>query len=116
VLAAEAVDGGLTGEFLVATDARRREVYFASYDGQGGRLDGPRVARPGDVATDAPVVGEGAILYPESFPGAVGPVHPDARVLADVVAAERAELLDPEPLYLRRPDVMAPRPRKPVQP
>jgi len=115
VLAAQAVDDGLTDEFLVTTDARRKEVYWASYDGQGGgRLEGPHVSRPADVSTELPVVGEGATLYPEAFPGAVGPLHPDARVLADVVTAERVELLDPEPLYLRRPDVMAPSPRKPV--
>ncbi len=29
-------------------------------------------------------------------------------MLARVVTDERAELLDPEPLYLRRPDVAAP--------
>jgi hypothetical protein len=28
-------------------------------------------------------------------------------VLADVVVRERFELLDPEPLYLRRPDAVA---------
>ena len=115
VLAAEAVDAGVVGEaFLVATDARRKEVYWASYDGQGGRLDGPHVSRPADVATDGPVVGAGALLYPDAFPGAVGPQHPDAGVLAQVVTDERAELLDPEPLYLRRPDVMAPSRPKPV--
>ena len=51
------------------------------------------------------MVGAGALLYPEAFPRAVGPEHPDAGVLAQVVTDERAELLDPEPLYLRRPDV-----------
>lgn len=105
VLAAEAVDTGAVDEpFLVATDARRKEVYWAAYDEHGTRLDGPRVAKPADIATDRPVVGRGALLYPEAFPNAVGPEHPDAGVLAGVVAAERAELLDPEPLYLRRPD------------
>jgi tRNA threonylcarbamoyl adenosine modification protein YeaZ len=109
VLAAEAVDSGaVDGSFLVATDARRKEVYWASYDVAGERLDGPHVSRPADVATDLPVVGRGAVLYPESFPRAVGPEHPSAAVLADIVTAERVELLDPEPLYLRRPDVMAP--------
>jgi hypothetical protein len=29
-------------------------------------------------------------------------------VLCDVVVRERFELLDPEPLYLRRPDAAAP--------
>ena len=109
VLAAEAVDtGAVTTPFLVASDARRKEVYWASYDEHGRRLDGPQVSRPADVATDGPVVGAGASLYPEAFPQAVGPEHPDARWLAAVVTDERAELLDPDPLYLRRPDVAAP--------
>ncbi|MGN6128898.1 MAG: tRNA (adenosine(37)-N6)-threonylcarbamoyltransferase complex dimerization subunit type 1 TsaB [Nocardioidaceae bacterium] len=105
VLAAEAVDTrAVDGPFLVATDARRKEVYWASYDADGQRLDGPHVDRPADVASDLPVVGAGALLYPEAFPHPVGPEHPSAGVLAAVVADERAELLDPEPLYLRRPD------------
>ncbi len=115
VLAAQAVDeGAVRSGFLVATDARRKEVYWAAYDETGRRLDGPHVSRPADVATDAPVVGAGALLYPESFPHAVGPEHPSAGVLAQVVTDERAELLDPEPLYLRRPDVAAPVAAKPV--
>ncbi len=114
VLAAQAVDGGLDGRFLVATDARRKEVYWAAYDGTGERLDGPHVSAPAEVATTGPVVGGGALLYPESFPGARGPAHPDAGMLAQVVVEERTELLDPEPLYLRRPDVAAPRRPKPV--
>jgi tRNA threonylcarbamoyladenosine biosynthesis protein TsaB len=114
VLAAQAVSEGAVGEpFLVATDARRKEVYWASYDGQGARLDGPHVDRPADIAGGGPVVGAGALLYPDSFPRAVGPEHPDAGVLAQVVTDERAELLDPEPLYLRRPDVASPgRPKR----
>jgi tRNA threonylcarbamoyl adenosine modification protein YeaZ len=109
VLAVAAVDSGAVARpFLVATDARRKEVYWAAYDELGARLDGPHVAKPADVATDAPVVGSGARLYPEAFPNAVGPEHPDAAVLAAVVTDERAELLDPEPLYLRRPDAMTP--------
>lgn len=109
VLAAEAVDTGtVDGPFLVATDARRKEVYWASYDADGRRLDGPHVSRPADVATDGPVVGRGALLFPHAFPHPVGPEHPDAGVLAAVVTGERVELLDPEPLYLRRPDAAAP--------
>jgi tRNA threonylcarbamoyl adenosine modification protein YeaZ len=106
VLAAEAQDAGLT-DFTVATDARRKEVYLAGYDA-GGRVDGPRVARPADVATDQAVVGRGAVLYPEAFPNPAAPEHPSAAVLCDVVVRERFELLDPEPLYLRRPDAAAP--------
>jgi tRNA threonylcarbamoyl adenosine modification protein YeaZ len=109
VLAVEAADtGAVTGEFVVATDARRKEVYLASYDETGARLGGPEVARPADVATDRPVVGEGAVLYPDAFPHAAGPTAPSAGWLARVVVEERAELHDPEPLYLRRPDATAP--------
>ncbi|MEP6816694.1 MAG: tRNA (adenosine(37)-N6)-threonylcarbamoyltransferase complex dimerization subunit type 1 TsaB [Marmoricola sp.] len=112
VLAAEAVDAGLE-DFLVATDARRKEVYLASYDG-GARVDGPVVLKPAAAATGRLVVGRGAMLYPEAFPHAAGPELPSAAVLCDVVVGERYELLDPEPLYLRRPDVMEPRPAKRV--
>ena len=99
---------GRDGEFVVATDARRKEVYLATYDGDGGRLEGPLVAKPADVATEAPVVGEGAVLYPDAFPHAAGPTMPSAGWLARVIAEERVELHDPEPLYLRRPDAAAP--------
>jgi tRNA threonylcarbamoyl adenosine modification protein YeaZ len=108
VLATEAVDtGAVGGSFLVATDARRKEVYLASYD-DTGRVEGPVVARPADVASSLPVVGRGAVLYPDAFPVAVGPEQPSAAVLCDVVVHERHALLDPEPLYLRRPDAMEP--------
>ncbi|HEX6247478.1 MAG TPA: tRNA (adenosine(37)-N6)-threonylcarbamoyltransferase complex dimerization subunit type 1 TsaB [Nocardioidaceae bacterium] len=115
VLAVEAVDTGtVSGSFHVATDARRKEVYWASYDGDGRRLDGPDVLKPATVATDGPVVGRGAVLYPEAFPDGRGPENPSAAVLARVVADERAELYDPEPMYLRRPDTAAPHKPKPV--
>jgi tRNA threonylcarbamoyladenosine biosynthesis protein TsaB len=109
VLAAEAADSGaVAGDFVVATDARRKEVYVASYDETGARLEGPDVAKPADAATELPVVGEGAVLYPESFPHAALPTMPSAGWLARVIAEERVELHDPEPLYLRRPDAAAP--------
>jgi tRNA A37 threonylcarbamoyladenosine modification protein TsaB len=109
VLAVEAVDTGAVSEpFVVATDARRKEVYWTYYDADGQRLDGPHVCKPAEIATERPVVGAGALLYPEAFPNPAGPQHPSAGVLAGVVTDERAELLDPEPLYLRRPDAAAP--------
>jgi tRNA threonylcarbamoyl adenosine modification protein YeaZ len=109
VLAVEASDtGAVTGDFVVATDARRKEVYLASYDETGARLEGPAVARPADAATGLPVVGEGAVLYPDAFPHAAGPTMPSAGWLTRVIAGERAELHDPEPLYLRRPDAATP--------
>jgi len=117
VIAIEALDtGAVRGGFMVATDARRKEVYLAAYDDQGRRLEGPVVSRPAEVATDLPVAGEGARLYPDAFAHAVGPVRPSAGWLARVVSEERAELLDPEPLYLRRPDAVVNALRKPVLP
>jgi tRNA threonylcarbamoyladenosine biosynthesis protein TsaB len=113
VLAVEAAPG-LDGPFLVATDARRKEVYLASYDETARRLEGPIVTHPGEAATDAVVVGEGALLYPDAFPNSSGPLRPSAGWLARAVTEELAELLDPEPLYLRRPDAVAPGPAKPV--
>jgi tRNA threonylcarbamoyladenosine biosynthesis protein TsaB len=115
VLAAEAVAIGVGRRgFLVATDARRKEVYVATYDDEGRRIDGPSVLRPADAPHGLPTVGEGARLYPDSFPEAVGPLRPSAGWLARVIVEERAELLDPEPLYLRRPDAVAPGPPKAV--
>jgi tRNA threonylcarbamoyl adenosine modification protein YeaZ len=118
VLAAEAVASGtVDGAFTVATDARRKEVYLASYDGSGRRLTGPDVARPDDVATDGPVVGPGAELYPHAFPDGRAPLLPSAGWLARVVATTLGgggETLPPEPLYLRRPDAAEPHRPKPV--
>jgi tRNA threonylcarbamoyl adenosine modification protein YeaZ len=115
VLAVEAVDtGSVIGDFVVATDARRKEVYLAAYDADGQRLEGPVVDKPAALATDGLVVGEGATLYPEHFPNACSPQRPGAGWLARTVTEERAELHDPEPLYLRRPDAAVPGPRKPA--
>ncbi len=104
-LAVEAVEtGAVDGPFAVATDARRKEVYLARYDADGTRLEGPLVDKPATLASTGPVVGQGAVLYPDAFPHRVGPDAPSAGWLARTVAQERAELRDPEPLYLRRPD------------
>lgn len=109
VLAVEAVATGVVDtEFVVATDARRKEVYLARYAADGERLDGPVVDKPAVLATDVPVVGPGGELYPEAFPRRVGPSAPSAGWLARAVAEERVELRDPEPLYLRRPDAETP--------
>ena len=115
VLAVESVDSGVVdGPFVVATDARRRAVYLATYDEAGTRTSGPDVRRPADVASDVAVVGEGAALYPDAFPSGRGPLRPSAGWLARSVTEERVELRDPEPLYLRRPDAEIPRAPKPV--
>jgi tRNA threonylcarbamoyl adenosine modification protein YeaZ len=112
VLAAAAVDAGVAEPFLATTDARRKELFWAAYDEDGARTDGPAVGRPEgllkDGARDLLVVGAGPELYPAAFARTSGPTRPDAATLALVVTDERAELLDPEPLYLRRPDAAVP--------
>ncbi|GAA2230335.1 MULTISPECIES: tRNA (adenosine(37)-N6)-threonylcarbamoyltransferase complex dimerization subunit type 1 TsaB [Kitasatospora] len=110
---------GLTGPFTVATDARRKEVYWASYDTSGARTRGPAVDRPAELTPEARSVGAGALLYPEAFPGAHGPEHVSAGALADFAVTELAagrELLPNAPLYLRRPDAQVPAGYKAVLP
>jgi tRNA threonylcarbamoyladenosine biosynthesis protein TsaB len=97
--------------FLVATDARRREVYWARYAADGLRLGGPAVDRPELVAAavaelrDMPVAGRGPVLYGQTFPRGVPPEFPSAAELARLAVEPKVEVLDPEPLYLRRPDI-----------
>ena len=123
VLAAQAVAGGLTGEFLVATDARRREVHTARYvaDGDGvRRTAGPDVLAPADVRrAGLPVVGRGSQLHPDALGPATAPFDVDGGALAllavDALAGRGGwRLLPPEPLYLRRPDATVPGARKRV--
>lgn len=113
---------GLEEPFVVATDARRKEVYWARYADARTRLTEPAVDRPADIAervAGLPAVGAGALLYPDSFPDARGPEHQSAAALASL-AAERldagGEFLPTVPLYLRRPDAQVPKNYKVVTP
>ncbi|MFZ0187403.1 MAG: tRNA (adenosine(37)-N6)-threonylcarbamoyltransferase complex dimerization subunit type 1 TsaB [Streptosporangiaceae bacterium] len=118
--AASAASAAPAGPFLVATDARRKEVYWARYDAAGRRIAGPHVGQASAVpdAAGLPVAGAGGPLYPEAFGELIGPAYPDARTLCGLVArpAGQVPLLDPEPLYLRRPDAREPGPPKRVTP
>jgi tRNA threonylcarbamoyl adenosine modification protein YeaZ len=110
--------------FAVVTDARRREVYWARYAVVEGRL-----ARVGEAAVDKPEVVAAALAeydgqWPVVGPGAelfafadARPSVLSARALAEVVVDRLTyggELLEPVPLYLRRPDATPPGVRKPV--
>jgi tRNA threonylcarbamoyl adenosine modification protein YeaZ len=110
------------GPFVVATDARRKEVYWARYEDARTRVTEPAVDRPAEIAAlvaGLPAVGAGALLYPDTFPDARGPEHVSAAALA-ALAAERLaageELEPPRPLYLRRPDAQVPKNYKVVTP
>jgi tRNA threonylcarbamoyladenosine biosynthesis protein TsaB len=117
--------------FAVATDARRRELYWAVYvagtptaPAPPARIEGPEVSSPHVLPRDLRVFGRGATLYPEVEPAGAsvaGPLDVDAGAVAELVALATAarpitgvELLPPEPLYLRRPDAAPPGLRKRV--
>ena len=94
---------------LVATDARRKEVYLASYDADGSRVEGPVVEKPArGRQRPARSSARAARSTPRRSRTPRGPLRPSAGWLAHAVAEELAELLDPEPLYLRRPDAETP--------
>mgnify|MGYP000904892979 FL=1 len=104
---------GPEGEVLVATDARRKEVYWARYavsPGSVRALSAPAVTKPAELAPQVralPTVGRGPVLYPGLFPAPVGVLDVSAAALADLAVARLAAgeaLADREPLYLRRPD------------
>jgi tRNA threonylcarbamoyladenosine biosynthesis protein TsaB len=102
------------GPFVVATDARRKEVYWASYADRLTRVSGPHVSKPDEVEASGPVVGRGAALYPDVLGPAAPPEHPSAGVLASLVVRGEVEVRDPDPLYLRRPDAVVSHGRKKV--
>lgn len=119
-----ALDGGVP--LLVATDARRREVYWAVYDAAGTRLAGPEVARPADLAAMLPALGveEMAGAGAEQYRDVLGlPLrdtrYPDPAGLVGL-AADRVLAKTPTerltPLYLRRPDATPPGAPKRVSP
>ncbi len=104
---------GPEGEVLVATDARRKEVYWARYavsPGSVRALSAPAVAKPADLAPEVralPTVGRGPGLYPEMFPSPVAVLDVSGAALAELAVSRLAAgeaLADREPLYLRRPD------------
>jgi tRNA threonylcarbamoyl adenosine modification protein YeaZ len=124
VIARAAARAAAGREFVVATDARRKEVYWARYSSTGERIAGPAVSLPDDVApagtaAPCPVAGEGPVLYPEMTACPIPPRYPDAVQLAEIAARRLAEpglQAPPEPLYLRRPDAREPGPPKRVTP
>ena len=115
-------DPALAGRsVLVATDARRREVYFARYEADG--TDGLTVRVPGSVAS--PAVAAGHLAAGDVVVGAMAPavlaargadddahevrgavVDPAAMARLALARTAGGERLDTEPLYLRRPDAV----------
>ena len=76
-------------EYTVAIDARRKEIYWASYK-DSKRIVGPEVSKPADV--------EGFIIDQ----------YPDLKKLTALSASQNIT----EPMYLRRPDAVPTAERK----
>lgn len=116
-IAAHARSGGrvtLPPEYLVVTDARRREVYWARYQG-ADRTEGPAVAAPATLEAGGATAAAGSPdhIALVGLP-AVTPESPAPWGLAAVAAPALRSGDSPtplEPMYLRRPDATEPKPR-----
>nr|WP_227468264.1 tRNA (adenosine(37)-N6)-threonylcarbamoyltransferase complex dimerization subunit type 1 TsaB [Microbacterium sp. YJN-G] len=95
-----ALDAGVTGQFAVVTDARRREIAVSVFDGRDA--DGiPQLRIPTRLEKRGSEIAEPVVEALELSAAAL------ARVGARAIAAGRV-LADAEPLYLRSPDVVQP--------
>jgi tRNA threonylcarbamoyl adenosine modification protein YeaZ len=106
VCSLDAIDAGAR---TVVTDARRKEIYWASYDAAGTRTEGPAVVRPEELGRPGPFAGDPA------FAERLGaPVQRADVTTAGLLRAAASQLADPSsagplvPLYLRRPDATPP--------
>jgi tRNA threonylcarbamoyladenosine biosynthesis protein TsaB len=89
-------------EFLIATDARRKEIYWAQYR-SGSRIDGPHVDLPSVIMMmGLPIFGEGAVKYGIALTDE--DQFPDPRSL--VALSENTEFHIDTPIYIRRPDAV----------
>ncbi|WP_100445174.1 tRNA (adenosine(37)-N6)-threonylcarbamoyltransferase complex dimerization subunit type 1 TsaB [Glycomyces xiaoerkulensis] len=116
VCSLDGIGGSARGRALVATDARRKEIYWAVYH-NGARQGDPQVGKPAelpDLEADY-ALGEGAAKYAERLriPAEERPVYPDPVKLVELAVPRVRDGAPTErltPLYLRRPDA------KPVSP
>lgn len=118
----DAIAADSAGPLLVASDARRKEVYWAAYDASSKRVTGPSVDKPADVVARIPslaverVAGNGATLYDLGLPH-TGQEYPTPLGLVRVARDDVLSAAKPRPftpLYLRRPDAVEPGARKRV--
>jgi tRNA threonylcarbamoyl adenosine modification protein YeaZ len=104
VCSLDAIGVQTTGDTLVVTDARRREVYWARYR-DGVRTDGPAVNAPADVDPGTAQAVAGSPEHARMFGLPLcEPIYPTP---AGLVAAVSDWSDNPAPLvalYLRRPD------------
>lgn len=109
-LDAIACAAGHQGALLVVTDARRKEVYWARYEG-ATRVEGPGVLRPEELVAGSASAVAGSAAHAALFGRTVlGPDSPDPAALVTVAAQALLNGAVPVPLvplYLRRPDAVA---------
>ncbi|MFW3169975.1 tRNA (adenosine(37)-N6)-threonylcarbamoyltransferase complex dimerization subunit type 1 TsaB [Geodermatophilus sp. CPCC 206100] len=104
-----------SGARTVVTDARRKEVYWATYAADGARTEGPGVVRPEELSAPGPLVGDAR--FAERLGAAVTPAEVTT---AGLLRAAGPQLAHPSagaalvPLYLRRPDAVPPTSFKPA--
>jgi tRNA threonylcarbamoyl adenosine modification protein YeaZ len=125
--ALHAAAGGV-GALLVVSDARRREVYWAAYDGAGHRVAGPAVDTPAALAERVTELGVRRVAGPAAaahaemlglaeYPAAGAALAPSPAGLVAAAGDDLRAGADPAPLrpyYLRRPDAVPPAARKRV--
>lgn len=104
--------------FLVASDARRKEIYSAVYEltEQGYQLESGPTVGPASETPALPAYGFGTSLYPEALNAQLDFEHiqPDAAALLAAAARLGLEQLstDTSALYLRESDAKVPAARK----
>lgn len=104
VCSLDAIGVRTTGDTLVVTDARRREVYWARYR-DGIRTGGPGVDAPADVDPGAAQQAAGSPEHAAAFGLPVcEPVYPTPAGLVAAVGDWSDEPVPLVALYLRRPD------------
>lgn len=104
VVARQWAEEGAPAEFLVASDARRKELYWATYLGDGTRVSDPQVSAP-EALPALPVAG----AIPTAFRALLDVRGPES--LDPALLAARWPLLLPagdEPYYLRAADATVP--------
>lgn len=104
VVSHDAVAYGATGAVVVATDARRKEVYWSTYSGSDAvglpeRTSGPNLVKADALAAAVEAFDTYAVLEaPTVSAAALG-------LVAELQYANRRPFAANEPLYLRSPDV-----------
>ncbi|WP_205324529.1 tRNA (adenosine(37)-N6)-threonylcarbamoyltransferase complex dimerization subunit type 1 TsaB [Glycomyces sp. YM15] len=115
VCSLDGIGANTRGRALAATDARRKEIYWAVYE-DGVREGEPQVCKPSELpdwVTETGgadyAIGEGASKYADELPmeAEATPIFPDLVKLVELAAPRLLAGAPTEqltPLYLRRPD------------